>query len=252
MRGAQRGIWSAIMVLALGCPLDASASCGDGVLETGEDCDDGNTVGLDCCSAQCTFEFLGPCDHGHTGVCWESMEGVCDQGVCKASSYDCYTAGLGGKFVVDDRAGAEHDTLSWKRFYGRDKCSDALPLGDPTVDTDYAFCVWSTANDGLFLDALLYQHVIPAGPTWRTTSTGWNYRDVDETGRVIVRARWAGRVLAKGAKAALQGPTNGPEYFGDVVYGLVNSAGWCEVSPITPKTNTATEYRAHRHAYDCN
>src|SRR5262245_6018406 len=36
--------------------------CGDLTLEPGEQCDDGNTVGGDCCSATCQFESMGsPC-----------------------------------------------------------------------------------------------------------------------------------------------------------------------------------------------
>ena len=33
--------------------------CGDGILEQGEACDDGNTLGGDCCSATCDFESSG-------------------------------------------------------------------------------------------------------------------------------------------------------------------------------------------------
>lgn len=33
--------------------------CGDGALDVGEQCDDGNTVGGDCCSATCQFEANG-------------------------------------------------------------------------------------------------------------------------------------------------------------------------------------------------
>jgi cysteine-rich repeat protein len=37
-----------------GCPADCSAHCGDGVVDPGEACDDGNTVSGDGCSADCT------------------------------------------------------------------------------------------------------------------------------------------------------------------------------------------------------
>lgn len=38
------------------------AVCGDGLVRFPEDCEDGNTVGGDCCSASCGFEFIGsPC-----------------------------------------------------------------------------------------------------------------------------------------------------------------------------------------------
>ncbi len=44
-----------------GCNANCTtASCGNGTLETGEGCDDGNTVGLDGCEANCTPSTAGP------------------------------------------------------------------------------------------------------------------------------------------------------------------------------------------------
>jgi cysteine-rich repeat protein len=40
-------------LLAAALPLRAAAVCGNGVLEAGEECDDGNTIGGDGCSASC-------------------------------------------------------------------------------------------------------------------------------------------------------------------------------------------------------
>src|SRR5207249_2019977 len=58
------------------------ACCGDGVVEAGEECDDGNLVDGDCCSSSCQFEpstttcrpAAGPCDvaefcTGRSGTC---------------------------------------------------------------------------------------------------------------------------------------------------------------------------------------
>src|SRR6185436_6673595 len=50
-------------------------SCGDGFLDGGEACDDGNTTNGDCCSATCTFEVSGSSCTGDT-LCTES--GQCD------------------------------------------------------------------------------------------------------------------------------------------------------------------------------
>jgi hypothetical protein len=79
---------------------DCSAGpvCGDGALDAGEDCDDGNTTPGDCCAADCTFESTGSscgdpgdtaCDNPDScdgaGVCATNFEPVdtsCgDQGV---------------------------------------------------------------------------------------------------------------------------------------------------------------------------
>ena len=57
------------------------SSCGNGHVDAGEQCDDGNSVDGDCCSSTCQFEpFDSPCnDHNPctagdrctgTGLCW--------------------------------------------------------------------------------------------------------------------------------------------------------------------------------------
>lgn len=42
------------------CMLDVEEPCGNGVLEQGEECDDGNPNSADGCSASCTLECMGP------------------------------------------------------------------------------------------------------------------------------------------------------------------------------------------------
>src|SRR5205085_11987674 len=42
-------------------------TCGNGTVEGGEQCDDGNYVDGDCCSKSCTYEAdASPCDNGDT------------------------------------------------------------------------------------------------------------------------------------------------------------------------------------------
>jgi cysteine-rich repeat protein len=67
----------------------AGAVCGDRVLDAGEQCDDGNTLAGDCCSATCQFEPLGTsCDDksmctvsdtcNGAGVCGSAVHLSCD------------------------------------------------------------------------------------------------------------------------------------------------------------------------------
>jgi cysteine-rich repeat protein len=70
----------------------APAVCGNGTVESGEDCDDGGTVGGDCCSATCAFEPLAsPCDDvdacngsetcDGNGDCLSGVPLACDDGL---------------------------------------------------------------------------------------------------------------------------------------------------------------------------
>ena len=90
------------------------STCGNNVLEAGEACDDGNTIGGDCCSSICLFEASGTVCRTAAGVCdvaetctgtsspcpadakspsgtvCRSSAGVCDPAeVCNGSSAAC-------------------------------------------------------------------------------------------------------------------------------------------------------------------
>ena len=58
--------------------------CGDHILSPGEQCDDGNTVAGDCCSATCQFE-AGSCDD-HDAC---TQTDVCQNGTCAGSPVVC-------------------------------------------------------------------------------------------------------------------------------------------------------------------
>ena len=87
-----------------GCAADCtSEGCGNGVLETGEDCDDGNTAPDDCCSPTCTFE-TGSCDDGDACNVGET----CSSGFCSGGSApDCSSSGDQCNDASCDPGGAE-------------------------------------------------------------------------------------------------------------------------------------------------
>jgi len=81
------------------------AVCGNGQLDPGEDCDDGNTANGDCCSSTCTFEPVSsPCDDG----LFCTVNDVCNgAGQCGGSARDC--SGAGGQCsigVCDEGSGS--------------------------------------------------------------------------------------------------------------------------------------------------
>ena len=94
--------------------------CGDGTVDAGEQCDDGNTSPGDCCSATCEFEAAGSvCDDGlfcsvgetcsATGVCGGSSArdcsasaDVCNAGVCNEAIDACEASPANEGGACDD------------------------------------------------------------------------------------------------------------------------------------------------------
>jgi cysteine-rich repeat protein len=88
-------------IAAAGPTLACQPLCGDGLVDPGEQCDDGNKLSGDCCSSTCQFEHHA-CDDGN--LCTEND--ACNNGVCAGTTvrpwvneldYDDFTG------VLDDR-----------------------------------------------------------------------------------------------------------------------------------------------------
>ncbi len=118
--------------------------CGDGTVDPGEQCDDGNQVGGDCCAADCTFESSGtpcqgtnPCNTTYTcdggGTCVGSNQVSCqpldqchDAGVCDTHTGLCTNPPKPDGTTCDDG-----DACSVG-----DACQSGVCAGTSGVDTD--------------------------------------------------------------------------------------------------------------------
>jgi len=106
-------------------PCPAAAVCGDGKLDAGEQCDDGNTVAGDCCSPTCSYEPIGsPCDDRSVCTTNDACDGV---GVCRGLKLSCED---GDGCTVDRCApqdGCHHDPVDFENTLGQ--VSPALETG---------------------------------------------------------------------------------------------------------------------------
>jgi cysteine-rich repeat protein len=251
--------------------------CGDGILDPGEACDDGNTAGGDCCSATCTAEpDGGSCDDGEictggdqcaAGVCAGSpvVDGTpCDDGSectadgCQAGSCvgvpepadDCKapTLPLKSQLVMKDKSPDKGDQVVWKWTKGEET---TLPqLGDPTTTDDYELCVYGPGPSLLFVGR------IPAGgscadkPCWKTiTGKGYAYKDKLRTPDGMEKLSLsagidgAAKISAKGKGDLLDMPA-----LGDLalpVEAQLHGAGQCWAATYsTAIVNTAAQFKA--------
>lgn len=92
---------NASRILAQG-PSSVCTVCGNGIVESGEQCDDGNVASGDCCSASCTFEAAG-------SACASDGE-VCTDDVCDGSGSCAHPDNTAP--CDDENACTEHDTCA--------------------------------------------------------------------------------------------------------------------------------------------
>ncbi len=181
-------------------------TCGDGILDAGEDCDDGNNDNGDCCSSVCTFETAGnPC----VGSTLCSASGTCDgAGACQAAPFSSCRTALKSILLIKNDAPDSKDKLIWKWIKGA--MTTQADFGNPTTSTDYALCIFAgTAN-------VLAAEVPASASRWSPVSDkGYKYKDTSGTPigitKVLLKGGDAGKAkcLVKGKGPNLPDPTLG-------------------------------------------
>ena len=219
-------------VLGFSTAKGALALCGDGYVDTGEECDDGNIYDGDCCSSACRSAPDGTvCEDGdlcttgdscHGGSCRGGPPLPCEPcGTCDPSSgcltglpFDCRAPTETDAAALRLETRAAHKSLAWDWSSGA--ATTKADFGDPRATTSYALCVYG----GSYSDEVLLRGAAPAGAVcsrtagcWRATPRGFVYHSrsggPDGLSSVSLRAGAAGRaeVVVKGRGARLDAPT---------------------------------------------
>jgi cysteine-rich repeat protein len=193
--------------------------CGNGVLDPGEQCDDGNFADGDCCPSTCMFA-------------------TCKQPVKSEAS----------RLTISNRTPDTKDRLSWKWNKGAATTIDEL--GDPAAGSNgYTLCVFDVSPAGSPGPLLLAQ--APAGGGWTPNPKGFHYRSLNGApnglrsvtlaagtdGKAKVRVNGEGDLLPLPASAA---PLPLP-----LLVQLHSDAGGCwEATFSTATSNDGTTFRA--------
>jgi cysteine-rich repeat protein len=247
-----------------------AGTCGNLRLEVNEQCDDGNTVGGDGCSALCRVESgfdcpppglacFARCGNGHV-----DPEEACDTGLVgsECCAADCKSVLSGPPCTLcaaaprDDCREAAVSALVLKdvnlrsgkqvRWVWRKGPTTVADFGDPTADTDYSLCMYDEKGGE---PSLVSGASVPAGgqcgrrdrPCWKALggSRGYRYRNVDLAplgiSTMVLRAGGQARILVRGFGPRLQLPSTaatGKVFAQDtgVSVQLVNSDGQCWAS----------------------
>jgi uncharacterized delta-60 repeat protein len=163
--------------------------CGNGTLDPGEQCDDGNVAGGDCCSATCFREADGALcsdgdacttgDHCQTGTCTGGAATIaptcmqCDPalGLVARPRLGCKQSTAPGRAPLRIADGGAR--LGWRWSAGA--ATTPAELGDPLGDagSTYDLCVFDDA--GLVAASAASSNVAPdcaRPPCWRRGSDG--------------------------------------------------------------------------------
>jgi cysteine-rich repeat protein len=155
-------------------------SCGNGILDPGEECDDGNSTSGDCCSATCQAEIVCPaceaCDID-TVSCVARPRPLCRVPVEHGKA----------SLVIHDKTSNARDALTWRWLRG--EATSPSEFGNPVSADDYTLCLYDASQ---VKPALVFRAAAPAGgtcgshPCWQALgkppgSSGFRYSDFDRT-----------------------------------------------------------------------
>lgn len=173
-----------------------TVACGDGEIDPGEECDDGNRVDGDGCTAGC---LLGPCT--------------------AAPAVGCAAAGSKkGSLTLRVKPGVPaKNALAWK--WSKGAAIAKTDFGDPTTTESYHLCVYDA---GALVLATRAEAAGTCGkkPCWKSTKSGYTFNDKELTpagvatlglksgavGKGVLQLRAKGANLALPALDGLAGP----------------------------------------------
>jgi cysteine-rich repeat protein len=166
--------------------------CGNGRVECGEACDDGNVRGGDCCSASCAFESDGsPCDAGGSVCADERCDGA---GACRDVALpriDCAAPTVPGASRLEMRVGDDPAQSKLRWTWTKGPAISGAAFGSPTTTDGYRLCLY----DESATPRVIFGAAAPAGgacpadgsrPCWKglgkpAGSRGFRYRDSERT-----------------------------------------------------------------------
>jgi len=219
-------------------------SCGNAFLDAGEQCDDGNTDGLDCCSAGCGWDPAGQICNADASRCtYDTCDGA---GTCvgggpfPGSECKAVTQPLASTLAARDNPVPGRDKISFKWSKG----PDTFSYGYPTFATSYSLCVFGGG-------ALASEHEIPSGSGWSSTPKGWKLKRNPQTAtpsgihsaRLTMGPVGKSKITVKGKGPLFSSPAI--PLATPVTAQLVSSDGHCfGASYATPISNSGSKFKA--------
>lgn len=230
-----------------------ASACGDGILDPGEQCDDGAANGLpgDCCTVTCAFQAEGTACTDDGSLCTSDM---CDAaGTCThpiAPSPTCtppdatMEASLRLRTLTSGRNLAQFE-------WGKGMVVPLAAFGNPTEGELLQLCIYDQTGPDTYALALTGSPSVSAGGAWTGRPTGWRFRSktgIPDGITGVTLTAVAMPLLAKVRVKTMNSPVFPAlplQQNPSVVVQFKTSFGACWGATFSaPTANTATEFKA--------
>ncbi len=217
----------------------AGHPCGNGTLDSGETCDDGDRGSLDCCGRACTFDPAGTVCAADADLC--TLERCDGDGTCAHPSapfgtpctrdadictFDRCDGNFACEHILEPHTGCRvpitprsstvkiasdsaKRKLEWKWRNGPATALSELSLY--VWGADYALCAYDGAGLVARADIPGHKTCSDGKQCWKPTKHGWTYADHDATPSGVKKAtfRAGGEDGKTSFKVVAQGPNLG-------------------------------------------
>jgi cysteine-rich repeat protein len=159
------------------CVPTGSSNCGNGVVEPGEQCDDGPGNGQpgDCCTAMCLFQAEGTACTEDGDLCTLDAcdgAGTCVHAVAPATT--CMTPqSRGGSLRMRVMSGGD-DELQFR--WGKGPAVALGAFGDPSTSDLFRLCVYEETAPDTYALAFGASPSIVGGGAWTGSASGWRFK----------------------------------------------------------------------------
>ena len=233
--------------------VEPAAVCGNGVVEPGEQCDDGDATGQpgDCCTASCQFQPAGVACADEGDLCTLDLcnaTGTCTHSIAPSPVCATPTAAQGASLLLQIKGpGKNQAQFKW----GKGPVVPLSDFGNPSGSELTRICVYTQTAPNTWGLALRGSPSVSGGGLWKSSDTGWKF--TSKTGAPDSITGVALKSASAPLKAKVQVKAKGNPAFSafplqtspGVVAQFKTSLGTCWGATFsTPTVNTATKFKA--------
>jgi cysteine-rich repeat protein len=231
----------------------STSTCGDGIVDPGEQCDDGAANGQpgDCCTATCQFQPAGTVCTDDGTLCTADVcdgAGTCTHPVAPSPTCTPPDVAMGASLLMRRLAGGGNQVqFKW----GRGPVVPLADFGDPPGGELLGLCVYDQTAPGTYDVVLSGSPSVSGGGAWTGSRSGWKFKSVTGAPDGVTSVTLTGSTVPFKAKVqvkAKDSPAFGPLPLLDdpsVVAQFKTSLGTCWGATFsTPAVNTAAEFKA--------